>query len=119
MIIKKSGQTRVKIRDKNTIQESIMTSTTSSQHFALVSCPNGASNPLKLENESSSSSSSSSSSDNDPRSELIDLYQSYAEMYPNPKLIEEIRLKDMLLQASTAANSAKKSENNKLRLKLL
>jgi hypothetical protein len=76
---------------------------TSSQHYALVPCSNGGSNPLFVK-------SSSDQREEDPRSELIDLYQTYADMYPNPRLIEEIRLQDMLLQASSAARTA--NDNN-------
>jgi hypothetical protein len=54
---------------------------TSSQHYALVPCSNGGSNPLFVK-------SSSDQREEDPRSELIDLYQTYADMYPNPLLIE-------------------------------
>eukprot|EP00980_Cylindrotheca_fusiformis_P028121 scaffold22581_cov123-Cylindrotheca_fusiformis.AAC.18 len=75
---------------------------TSSQHYALLPSINGGSNPLFL-NESAEKKKE------DPRSELIDLYQTYADMYPNPRLIEEIRMRDTLQQASSAAKTANNS----------
>lgn len=79
---------------------------TSSEHYALVPCGNGGSNPLFVQ-------TSSENKKGDPRSELIDLYQTYADLYPNPRLIEEMRMRDMLLQASSAAKSASDSNKTK------
>ena len=73
----------------------------SSQHYALV--PSGI-DPLPVppvEDEK------------DVRSELNDLYQFYADLYPNPKLVEESRMRDTLLQAASAARNFKSSNKKK------
>lgn len=45
------------------------------------------------------------------RSELTGIYQYYAEMYPNPKLLEEARQRDVLLQAALAARNHQQLNN--------
>jgi len=42
----------------------------------------------------------------DVRTELLSIYESYAAMYPNPRLAEERRERDQLLQAAAAASRA-------------
>ena len=41
------------------------------------------------------------------RADLEEIYQTYADLYPNPKLLEERRQTDTLLQAARAASSVK------------
>jgi hypothetical protein len=76
-----------------------------SQHYALVS-KNQSSVPLKLVGGSSEDDdAASSNTTSNIRQELIDIYQVYADLYPNPKLIEERRQKETLLKAAKAASA--------------
>ena len=78
-----------------------------SQHYALVS-KEQSSVPLKLVDGGTSTSEQHDGSTDDInniRQELIDIYQVYADLYPNPKLIEERRQKETLLQAAKAAST--------------
>jgi len=77
----------------------------SSGHYALV---NAGSNPVIIPDSDSNNNNKNSRSHrtDDPRQELSQLYQKYAEMYPNPRLVEEYRMKNELLQATQAAAGA-------------
>ena len=66
-------------------------------HYALVS----RSRPLTFETDEALTE------DHDTRGELTKIFQHYADLYPNPKLAEESRLRDTLLQAVSAATNAK------------
>lgn len=72
----------------------------SSTHYALVKA---GSSPLPLPHDDDPDPA------RDPRSELTDLYQHYADLYPNPRLVEEAQLRDTLLQAASAAVNARSS----------
>ena len=75
----------------------------SSQHYALV---HSGLSPLPVAPQEE---------EKDPRSELIDLYQTYADLYPNPKLVEEARMRDALLQAASAASNFQAQNKKKKR----
>eukprot|EP00934_Nitzschia_sp_Nitz4_P008152 Nitzschia sp. Nitz4//scaffold3_size479765//460000//466728//NITZ4_000193-RA/size479765-augustus-gene-1.589-mRNA-1//1//CDS//3329551037//8142//frame0 len=62
-------------------------------HYALVEA---GSDPLVLQDQQTSN----------VRSQLLNLFEYYAELYPNPRLMEEFRLRETLLQAASAASSA-------------
>ena len=103
------------------------------EHYALVSKSDDhrqveiASPPSTASSSSSSSSSSSFSHQKkhlDPtrrttESSLTDIFSTYAENYPNPRLVEEARERATLLQASAAAkqHQNKNSHNNNKRQK--
>jgi hypothetical protein len=80
-----------------------------SQHYALVS----RSSPL-LVNEDNKKLPQTSVADFEKgatiiRDELTSLYHGYADLYPNPRLVEEARERDKLLQAASAAVHAQQS----------
>ena len=60
---------------------------------------------LKKKKESSKRAAAAAASDDDVRVELEEIYQTYADIYPNPNLLEEKRQRDTLLQAARAASS--------------
>ena len=66
------------------------------RHYAFIS----ASDALELPDEANSNKQSRS-----PQDSLVALYQSYAERFPNPRLIEEYQERDQLLQATSAAHT--------------
>lgn len=81
----------------------------SQQHYALVSKH---SSPLKLEDEENEATLTDQSS-KDVRQELVQIYETYAALYPNPKLIEERRQRDTLLQATRAATTFQQQQQPK------
>ena len=78
------------------------------QHYALVSLDDGKhkSKPIPLPVKCQG---------RDPVSELTDLYETYADLYPNPKLTEEARQRDALLQAESAAQSFQRQQQQRSR----
>jgi hypothetical protein len=96
----------------------------SSEHYALVSrserlvfsatTPDdtATSGTSTVHRSTTTATSSSSEPQNDTiRAELTELYQAYADLYPNPHLAEEARERDTLLQATSAAVSANQRES--------
>jgi hypothetical protein len=81
------------------------------QHYAFVS----RSAPLELPtpNPSAAPVDSAVTTTKTAQETLLSLYQSYAERYPNPKLQEEYRERDQLLQATSAAHNAARSNKPK------
>ena len=72
------------------------------QHYAFVS----SSEPLELPSSSNRTASPAQQRQPSPQETLVKLYQSYAERFPNPRLIEEYQERDQLLQATSAAHLA-------------
>ena len=77
-----------------------------SQHYALTSLSDRL---VVTSPDDGNPDVSSSTGTMDVRSELDALYQTYAEMYPNPRLSEEARERDKLLEAASAAANANAS----------
>jgi len=86
------------------------------QHYALVE--KEGCHPLKITTSYKESKSSSSKNrrskktESDVRAELEQIYETYADLYPNPKLIEERRQRDTLLKAARAASTFQQQEKN-------
>mmetsp|Transcript_22255 Transcript_22255/g.61985 ORF Transcript_22255/g.61985 Transcript_22255/m.61985 type:complete len:615 (+) Transcript_22255:188-2032(+) len=77
------------------------------QHYALVE-KEGCS-PLKFTTQQPLGTSTTGKG-SEVRRELEQIYRTYADLYPNPKLIEEKRQRDTLLQAARAASTVQHQE---------
>ena len=89
------------------------------QHYALVQ-KNGC-HPLKVKVQPSTTAASDKNKalakktsilDNAVRAELEEIFHTYADLYPNAKLLEEKRQRDTLLQAASAASSFQNQQEN-------
>ena len=89
----------------------------SSQHYALVSRSDrlvvtpapqeeDGRNGRHLHDPGAEAAESTTDAMKHVRTELELLYEAYAEMYPNPRLSEEARERDKLLEAASAAANA-------------
>ena len=80
------------------------------QHYAFVAASSEPLEvPLDASNEDDPHQRAAPASSSSNQESLVALYQSYAERFPNPNLIQEYQDRDQLLQATSAAHSARSS----------
>ena len=89
------------------------------QHYAFVASSEPLVVPQLKEEETNNNNQQApppppptSSPSRHPQESIVALYQSYAERFPNPNLIQEYQDRDQLLQATSAAHSAAHHANN-------
>ncbi|KAG7356314.1 hypothetical protein IV203_001000 [Nitzschia inconspicua] len=82
----------------------------SHQHYALIS--KYQTPPLKLEDDDNENNNNNDDDDDDVREELVKIYETFADLYPNPKLTAERRQRDTLLQAARAASTFQQQQQH-------